>query len=219
MEDRKLYMYNDDMFDFSELFSDRTNCLLFNAVNQTPDNYGWIGGNAPLYFDDKIPLINTNGIEYYFYITIQNPFKTDKAFSVFVPKEYDNYLENNIYPKCSIKLIEHTLCNESENNIFNNSIMHKHYIQFMKKCDTEEARNENYLIKFGGKPDLIQNEEYYYESLHNDNFNFVFQVDENGYPDTLLDGNYPFGYGALYIYGNIQNNDIQNPLTGFWQYS
>jgi hypothetical protein len=207
------------MFDFKKLFYDRTDCLVFKAVNHTSDNYGWIGGNAPLYFDNKISLINTDNVEYYFYITVKNPINKDNAFSIFIPKEYENYSENNIYPNCSIKLFEHKICDESKNDFSNNKEITKHYIQFIKECGTEKATEENYLIKFGGKPDLIQEEEYYYEHLQKDNFNFLFQIDEYGYPDTLINGNSPFGFGALYIYANIQNNIINNPLAGFWQFS
>ena len=42
------------------------------------------------------------------------------------------------------------------------------------------------------------------------------QIDEDYYPDDLIDGNYIFGYGALYLYKNIDNNKI---IAGFWQFS
>jgi hypothetical protein len=33
----------------------------------------------------------------------------------------------------------------------------------MEEIETDEAVGKNYLIKFGGKPDLIQEETYYYK--------------------------------------------------------
>lgn len=43
-------------------------------------------------------------------------------------------------------------------------------------------------------------------------------IDEDYYPDNLLNGNYPFGYGALYIYYK-DNKDNIDVVAGFWQYS
>ena len=42
------------------------------------------------------------------------------------------------------------------------------------------------------------------------------QIDEDYYPEDILNGNYIFGYGALYLYKNFALNDI---IAGFWQYS
>jgi hypothetical protein len=191
--------------------------LLFSANENFLENYGWIGGNSPVYFDDKIPLVNNN--EYLFYLTIKNPVNDKRTISIFLPKDYDNYLENNIYPNCSIKVFEHEITDESNNSFFKNKSLNKHYLKLMDEFETDEAIDKNYLIKFGGKPDLIQEEEYYYETLNNNGFNFLFQIDENGYPDNLLAGNYPFGYGGLYIYARINKSIVNDILAGFWQYS
>ncbi|WP_260405240.1 hypothetical protein [Paenibacillus sp. 598K] len=49
----------------------------------------------------------------------------------------------------------------------------------------------------------------------------MFQVDEDGYPDTLLreDSSYPFGFRALYVFAQIGTSEMQEPVAGFWQYS
>jgi hypothetical protein len=206
------------MIKSNELFEKRTKCLLFNASENSIENYGWIGGNSPAYFDDKFSLINTN-IEHTFYLTLKNPINIGKAISIFIPKEYNNYLENNIYPNCSIKVFEHEMTDESNNSFFRNNSLNKHFLNFIEETETDEAVEKTYLIKFGGKPDFIQEETYYYEPLNNNGFNFLFQIDENGYPDNLLTGSYPFGYGGLYIYAKINGDIVNNILAGFWQYS
>lgn len=76
------------------------------------------------------------------------------------------------------------------------------------------------MIKVGGNPRLIQNEDYYFAKLKKDSLSFFFQVDEDGYPDTLIreDGNYPFGFGSLYIFAKMEK-EIQHPTAGFCQFS
>lgn len=73
------------------------------------------------------------------------------------------------------------------------------------------------MIKLGGNPRLIQHEDYYFTKLTEDSFSFFFQVDEDGYPDTLLqdDHSYPFGFGSLYIFAKTGTNDSQDPVAGF----
>jgi len=42
-------------------------------------------------------------------------------------------------------------------------------------------------------------------------------VDEDGYPDTLLDGNfsYPFSFGAMYVFAQvIGDHEISSPVAG-----
>ncbi|MET3832014.1 hypothetical protein ABIC86_003486 [Paenibacillus sp. DS2363] len=54
-----------------------------------------------------------------------------------------------------------------------------------------------------------------------ESFSFLFQVDEDGYPETLVqhEYNYPFGFGSLYIFAMIRATEIQQPVAGFWQFS
>ena len=205
-----------ELFDFNSLFEDRNRCFLY-GLNEEPNmNFGWIGGNAPVFFEDKISIVN-DGIEYYFYLTLINPLNKNKSISIFVPKDENIYMDNDVYPNCKIKLIEHETSPESKKQIFNNNFLRKHFIHYLKECDNENE--EVFFIKFGGTPDLIQEEEYYYENLNKNGFEFLLQIDENGYTDNLLGDSYPFHYGALYIYAEIKNNIINNPIAGFWQFS
>ena len=38
------------------------------------------------------------------------------------------------------------------------------------------------------------------ENLEENGYLYLMSIDEDYYPDNLLNGNYPFNYGALYIY-------------------
>ena len=219
------------MTNYTELFEKRSKCLLFNATENVSDNYGWIGGNPPDYFDDKIALINTDNIRYSFLMTVKNPLNIENAISIFIPQEFSHRIENNKYPDCSIKIFEHKITDESDNPFFRNEneIEKKHYIQLIGEIDEEKIDKQSsdefdededeaftYLIKFGGKPVLIQEEQFYYEQLHTDGYTFLFQIDENGYPDGLMK-EYIFGYGALYVYGKLSDSSINNIIAGYWQ--
>ncbi|WP_160308903.1 hypothetical protein [Paenibacillus sp. DMB20] len=36
-----------------------------------------------------------------------------------------------------------------------------------------------------GNPRLVQDEDYYFSKLKDDSYSFLFQVDEDGYPDAI----------------------------------
>ena len=205
------------MASYQSLLIDRTESILYKAVEEkTPLISGWIGGNPPLCFDNCLELKDHN---YTFYLTLQNPFHQEQMISIFIP-DYDSYLEHAIYPDCSIKVFEHPTTQESElSNLKSSFMIDKKYIVESRICNTNEAINIPYLIKFGGTPDFIQQKEYYYKNLDKDAFKFLFQIDEGGYPDGLIKGNYPFSFGGVYIYANITQNSFSNPIAGFWQYT
>ncbi len=77
-----------------------------------------------------------------------------------------------------------------------------------------------YFIKVGGMPDLIQRESYFERNLLADGFSFILQVDENGYPDGFVLDDYPFGYGALYVYARWRRPGcFEAVVAGFTQFS
>ena len=206
------------MINYKSLLIDRIESILYVTTNLKTNNaLGWIGGNPPEYFDNH--LISKENHNYSFYLSLLNPFDEERMISIFIP-DYDSYLEHDIYPDCSIKVFEHPTTQESElSNLKSSFMIDKKYIVESRICNTNEAINIPYLIKFGGTPDFIQQKEYYYKNLDKDAFKFLFQIDERGYPDGLIKGNYPFNFGGLYIYANITWDSFSNPIAGFWQYT
>jgi len=221
----------EEMEKVKELLENRSKCLLYNAVEDSFENFGWIGGNPPEYFDDKISMFNNDNIEYRFYLTFNNPINNENAFSIFIPKKYSDRIDNNRYPNCSLKIFEHKISAESENSILKMNEINRHYLKFIEEVEEEkfqkqyteefnETVDDSYsaLVKFGGNPVLIQEEVYYYEQLLDDGYVFLFQIDEDGYPDSLV-SEYPFGYGALYVYGKMNNGTTNDVIVGYWQFS
>ena len=77
-----------------------------------------------------------------------------------------------------------------------------------------------YFVKIGGSPNLIQDEDYYEMGLVKSGYSFLFEVNEEGYPAEVLDGDYPFNYGALYVYGKTDaDGRVFDVVAGFTQYS
>ncbi|QTD43453.1 hypothetical protein [Sporosarcina sp. Te-1] len=198
---------------------ERTDCILYYAEPCLSNEYGigWIGGNAPDFFDDQAEDIHDGNQSYYFYLSFVHPFKCDSMISIFIPKDYEEYLDNNIYPRCSIKVIEHPISTESVKDLFTNPGLVKHVISEGVICNDEKSMDQSFLIKLGGNPRLIQHKDYYFTKLKEDSFSFLFQVDEDGYPDTLLqdDYSYPFAFGSLFIFAEIGSNEILHPVAGF----
>lgn len=209
------------MKNFNALFLDGTHCMIFQAVSHTPESQGWMGGNAPQYFDDKLEMINGNGIDHYFYLCLMHPFENEHMISIFIPKKYDEYLDNNIYPNCSIQVFKHPVSEESTHNYFTNFGLKRHSIVLDKIIKDSESFDQPFLIKLGGTPRLIQDEDYYFTELKKHNFDFLLQIDEDGYPDSFLDDiDYPFSFGALYVFAHLSDPSSKlNPIAGFWQYS
>ncbi|MCG7379270.1 hypothetical protein MH215_19920 [Paenibacillus sp. ACRSA] len=200
----------------------RSVCILYYAKLDLTNEHGagWIGGNALVFFDNHSDLIYDHNQKYVFYLVLNHPFKQDSMISIFIPEGSDVHLENNIYPNCLVKVIEHPISAESTNTTFANSSLIKHIISAGQLTNDEESMDRSFLIKVGGTPRLIQNEDYYLAKLKEELFSFFFQVDEDGYPDTLIqeDGSYPFYFGSLYIFAKA-GTEIEHPISGFWQFS
>ncbi|WP_145408026.1 hypothetical protein [Paenibacillus xylanexedens] len=206
----------------TNILIERSDCILYYADLDLTNEHGagWIGGNAPVLFDDPSNLIHELDPKYVFYLSLKHPFKPDSMISIFIPEDRDKHLENNIYPNCAVKVIEHPTSAESTNNTFANSNLIKHIISDGQLCNDEKSMDRPFLIKAGGTPRLIQNEDYYFAKLKEESLSFFVQVDEDGYPETLIqaDGSYPFYFGSLYIFGKAET-EFTHPIAGFWQFS
>jgi hypothetical protein len=209
------------MFNFHETLINRKQCIYYNAEKFTNDSKGWIGGNIPEFFLTQDEFIKKYNREYLFYLSILNPFDNQKMFSIFIPRDVDQLFERNIYPNCSLLMCEHTRSRESTNTDFTNINITKHAISEGKVDVNQTIKSNSYLVKFGGTPDLIQEESYYYKELHANSYGFLFQIDEDGYPNEVdfVKGNYPLCFGAIYIYAKITRDSVKEPCVGYWQYS
>ncbi|MDM5234106.1 hypothetical protein [Lysinibacillus pakistanensis] len=202
-----------------KILKERTECMLFQANEKDSDN-GWIGGNAPAYFDELEGMVNKE-TEMNFYLSIVNPFNETEMISIFAPKHFEERISKNRYPNCSLITMKHPKTEESKLDTFADPDLVKHFISEANIVSDKASFEERFLIKFGGTPRHIQGEEYYYNKLHDAGFDFIFQVDEDGYPDTLIKPrkNYPFSFGAIYLYAQILEDSIMNPIHSYWQFS
>ena len=205
----------------NDLLSNRSKALIFMGRKFNDGDTSWIGGNAPTYFDDQKDFQSKYGSKYYFYLSLVNPLNPTMMFTIFFPRDYDEYLENNKYPNCAILLVEHPVSNESSTDVFTNPNMKKYAIGKCGVINNDTSEHQIFLVKFGGTPEHIQNKNFYTKELVADSFEFLFQIDEQGYPeeDDFIQGNYPFSYGALYIYAQIKNENVTDPVVGYWQFS
>lgn len=167
---------------------ERTESILYYAESDLSKDQGagWIGGNAPQFFDDQDDLIHEGNQKYLFYLSLIHPFKPESMISIFIPEDYEEYLKNNMYPNCSIKVMEHPISTESIKEMFTNPGLKKHTISDGTLINDQKSMDQSFLIKVGGNPRLIQNEDYYFTNLMEESFSFLFQVDEDGYPETLV---------------------------------
>ena len=165
-------------------------CNLIAKISIFSDSnvIGRIGGNIPEFFLDKLGDIQGHN----FYLTVQKPDDGHEYITILIPEGYDDMIDKNIYPNCSVKVLTHTFSNESNNDAFTIKHINKAVIVGYDKVESEEF---DFITKTEDAR-LIQSEEYYF--------------------DALFDGDYIFGYGALYLYKNISGGNV---IAGFWQCS
>ncbi|WP_449303858.1 hypothetical protein [Prevotella aurantiaca] len=169
---------------------------------------GRIGGNIPVCF-----LKDTEDLKHYkYFLTVENPNAKNEYLSIFMPESYDTMIDNNIYPNCSMKVFEHSFSEESNNDSYTLEGLRKSSIVGFEQVEDDEFG----FITCAKSPQLIQDEDYYFEKLKEEGFDFLLQIDEDYYPDGVITGNYILGYGAMYLYKHRITNDI---IVGFWQYT
>ena len=176
-------------------------CVPFN-----PNLKGRLGGNPPVVIESLIPE------NYIFYATLIHPKKENSMLSILIHESFDTRIDNNIYPEIVVKVIEHEY---SEQGSLENKRAHGMSMHSISDYDEEVDDKDFFLVKAGGAPRLIQFNDYYYKDL-NYNHSYLLQIDEEGYSNDLVADNYPFNYGALYLYEENETNEV---IAGFWQYS
>lgn len=167
---------------------------------------GRIGGNPPKCIEEQIPC------DYKFYATLVHPEKENTMLSILIHQDCNTLIDNNIHPSTAVKIVEHEFSEIGNCVERRNTNLRMYSISEY----SENKDSENMLVKIGGTPSLIQDEEYYYKELEEQGFSFFLSIDEDGYNDDVLIGSYPFGYGALYLYKHHITNEI---IAGFWQCS
>lgn len=85
--------------------------------------------------------------------------------SIFIPNDYEKYVKHNQYPDCSIKVMEHAMTDESLNDHFAHPDLTKHLISHRETCSDLHSMDQSFLIKLGGSPRLVQDEDYYSAKL------------------------------------------------------
>ena len=138
----------------------------------------------------------------------------DLDLSLLLDRDFASFSEETVYPDIGIDCILHPPCAEEDAD--QRGRMAELSRGYLIK---QASASETWFIKFGGTPALIQEEDYHQRALLDAGFEFLFQIDENGYPDGFLSGNYPFGYGALYIYAKFDKTEkIVKVVAGFAQF-
>ncbi|WP_423923599.1 hypothetical protein ACPEEZ_05500 [Frigoribacterium sp. 2-23] len=61
------------------------------------------------------------------------------------------------------------------------------------------------FIRLGGVPDLVQQQPLDALAVTRDGLVFVFEIDDDGYPDGFVTGGPPFDYGAVYFFARLDD--------------
>ena len=219
---------------YYDLFIARTSCLVMD-LSETDHQCGWIGGNAPAYFDDKQSMVNDADAKYYFYLALVSPIN-NRMISVFIPA-WERYFKASIYPNCAIKVFEHEVSPESQYNHYemfheepavkkteyerefdySKPVIKKTFLSNARLISTPNDEETDHFIQVGGEPNWVQGAYHYLENLERDGYQYFFSADEFGYLDDTIHGNVPFDFGAVYFYAKINKDTVSDVIAGFWQ--
>jgi hypothetical protein len=209
------------MSTFNDLFEKRTSSILLEISSLNLNRKSKLGGMPPAYIDN----IGEKELkdEYYYLFTLSDEFSEfigGKDLSVFIPKDYSNYGASSLYPELNVKCFIHE---QSVISTSGSAYMHPELVESslipIEKGNKPSDEEYSYFIKIGSVPYLLQDEAYFYRDLASKSYQFIFQLDENGLTEEYLKGNYPFGFGAVYFYGTVDEGHslINNVIAGFWQ--
>jgi hypothetical protein len=138
----------------------------------------------------------------------------ESNLSVLLDSDVASFNEVTVYPDIGVACIFHPPCAEDDTGQPGRmaALSRGHLI-------SQTTHGDGWFVKFGGAPELIQEEDHHQRAVLDAGFEFLLQIDENGYPDGFLSGNYPFGYGALYIYAKFDGTGrIVDAVAGFTQF-
>lgn len=233
---------------FQEILIDRKKCIYYDLTEYDKNTKSWFGGNAPSFFDDKEeelkgmyfyatllnPFDETKQYSVFTPIDFKNRIHNNKypdCSSKLIEHPCSEISEKNIFACPDIKLSSITFTEivdeENENfTSFYGNLTNEFEITTASEShngdDMEDEENGEekipHFIKFGGYPFYIQGAGFYRKELEKDGYKFLFSLDEEGYKEDSC-SEYVFAYGAAYMFAKIENDKIENPLFGFWQYS
>lgn len=205
--------------DFRSLFLDR-NAPAFLAIDATPGpERSRVGGNAPAHFLAQEHQAFLQG--HRFLMTLADEFSGFNGgldLSIFLRKGFAAYEDDTRYPNIGIVCVSHPPCGPARDPIGRiDEIGEGRLVLMPQAADQQQVP---YFVKVGGDPDWIQDEPAFERELLKDGYAFILQVDENGYPDGFLLGDYLFSYGALFVYGSwTRPGHFDRIVAGFTQFS
>ena len=82
-----------------------------------------------------------------FYGCFEHPLKTNFVLSIFLPKNHDIMLDNNIYPNCAIKVFTHPKSEESKITSFTNMDLNRTYFEPYRNANSDDLSG---LVTVGG---------------------------------------------------------------------
>ena len=192
-----------------KILKTREDALYYDICEYKENCNSWVGGNAPKILDN---ISFPNMEKYYFYLTLQSPLNKERQYSIFTP-DFDTSLEYNSYPNCKVLLIEHEISEQSNCTKFK----HPEIDDISSLYEIGEDRDgpeKNNVIKFGGKAIPIQWGLDNDGKVTKDGYDFIFQINEIG-----MRGISEFMSGSIYVYGKIENENIENLFVAYWEYS
>lgn len=182
------------------------------SLTCTTDGPSRVGGGLPAVLLSEPAL----GRGRRFFLTLSHvdfPALGERDLSVLFDGDFSPFGESTVYPDIGIRCLLHPPCQMTSGT--EGIIPELSRGSLFEQGDVKDS----WFIKYGGAPELVQEEDYHQRALLDAGFEFLFQVDEDGYPDGFLSGRYPLCYGALYVFAKFDRTGrVIDVTAGFTQF-
>jgi hypothetical protein len=217
-----------DPYVFDDLFIARSKHLQLRISATDASSGSRIGGRAPECFAQSQAPCPCCSRAMIYYLTLAPDLlgasiESDQALSIFYCPDFSCRLRSRrLQGPPSLVAVGHADCARGVNdNVLDSPIEGRRLVAGEIVEDLNEYGERDQSSKIGGRPGLIQRSGATdVDKLEAERLDFIFQLNEESYPDNMKFHSYQFAFGATYVFGrfSMDRSMVEATMTAaFWQ--
>ena len=217
-----------DPYIFDDLFVARSKHLQLLISATDASSGSRIGGRAPECFAQSQAPCPCCSRAMIYYLTLAPDLlgaliESGQALSIFYCPDFSCRLRSRrLQGPPSLVAVGHADCARGVNdNVLDSPIEGRRLVAGEIVEDLNEYGERDQSSKIGGRPGLIQDSgDTDVDKLEAERLDFIFQLNEESYPDNMKFHTYQFAFGAIYVFGrfSMDRSMVEATMTAaFWQ--
>jgi hypothetical protein len=217
-----------DPYIFDDLFVARSKHLQLLISATDASSGSRIGGRAPECFAQSQVSCPCCSRAMIYYLTLAPDLlgasiESGRALSIFYCPDFSCRLRSRrLQGPPSLVAVGHADCARGVNdNVLDSPIEGRRLVAGEIVEDLNEYGECDQCSKIGGRPGLIQDSgSTDVDKLEAERLDFIFQLNEESYPDNMKFHTYQFAFGAIYVFGrfSMDRSMVEATMTAaFWQ--